>query len=191
MGHETLVKIMEQGVLAVIAKASPDEAVLVVKALYASGIRVGEITMRAQGALAVLEKVVNEFGDKVTFGAGDVRNADAAHACIKAGAEYTPTEVVTAWESHADAVMIFPCVAVGGSKYLASLKHAFSEIEMMPTGSLDLGTTREFLGAGACAVSVGSAFIDARTISQGSYVVFEDRGRRYLDEVAKARAKPS
>jgi 2-dehydro-3-deoxyphosphogluconate aldolase / (4S)-4-hydroxy-2-oxoglutarate aldolase len=215
--HETLVKIMEQGVVPVVADASPDEAVRVVKAVYGSGIRVVEITIGGPDTFAVLERLVDEFGDEVTFGAGTVLHPDAARACIKAGAEYivspvfnrrtvdavkheskamipgalTPTEVVGAWEYHADAVMIFPCGAVGGPKYLASLKHTFPEIEMMPTGSLNLETTSEFLKAGAGAVAVGTAFIDAKNIAQGNYVVFEERARRYLAEVARARARPA
>jgi len=206
---------MEQGVVPVIAGASPEEAVRVVKAVYASGIRVIEITIGGPETFKVLEKLVQEFGDQVTFGAGTVLHPDAARMCIKAGAEYivspvlnrrtidavkheskamipgalTPTEVVTAWEYSADAVMIFPCGAVGGPKYLASLKHTFPEIDMMPTGSLNLETTGEFFKEGAAAVAVGAAFIDAKTIAQGRYAIFEERARRYLAEAAKVRSR--
>jgi 2-dehydro-3-deoxyphosphogluconate aldolase / (4S)-4-hydroxy-2-oxoglutarate aldolase len=215
--HETLAKIIEQGVVPVIADVSPEEAARVIKAVYRRGIRVAEITMSAPGAFAVIEKLVDEFGDEVTFGAGGVLHADIANACLKAGAEYiaspvmnyptidavklqskamiagalTPTEVVTAWEAHADAVRIFPCTAVGGPAYLASLKHTFPEVEMMPAGSLNLETTSKFLKAGASAVAVGRAFIDAKTVAQGRYDVFEERARRYLAEVAKTRVRPA
>lgn len=206
---------MEQGVVPVIAGASPEEAVRVVKAVYASGIRVVEITIGGPETFEVLQKVVDEFGDQVTFGAGTVLHPEAARLCIKIGAQYivapvlnrrtidavknqskamipgalSPTEVLTAWESHADAVMIFPCGAVGGPKYLASLKHTFPEIDMMPTGSLNLETTGEFFKEGAAAVAIGTAFIDARTIAQGKYAVFEERARRYLAEAAKSRPR--
>ncbi len=211
--HETLAKIIAQGVVPVVASASAEEAARVVKAVHKRGIRVVEITMSRHGALAVLERLVDEFADDVMFGAGTVLHADTARACIKAGAQYiaspvlnlktidavkqqskamfagafTPTEVVTAWESHADGVRIFPCTAVGGPAYFGSLKHTFPEVEMMPTGSLNLETTSQFLKAGASAVAVGRAFIDPTIIAQGHYVVFEERARRYLAEVSKAR----
>ena len=67
----------------------------------------------------------------------------------------TPTEVLTAWEAGADVVKIFPCGNVGGPKYIKALKGPFPQIEMIPTGGLNLETAGEFLKAGACAVAVG------------------------------------
>jgi 2-dehydro-3-deoxyphosphogluconate aldolase / (4S)-4-hydroxy-2-oxoglutarate aldolase len=210
--HETLARIIQQAVIPVIGFAAPGEAVLVLKAVHKMGIRVAEITMSGPRALAVLERAADEFGDEMTFGAGAVLHADAALACIKAGAEYivspildrrtidavkhqskamisgalTPTEITTAWE-YADAVRIFPCATVGGPEYLGSLKQTFPEIEMLAAGSLNLETTGKFLKAGAGAVAVGRAFIDAKTIALGHYAVFEERARRYLAEAAKSR----
>src|SRR5258708_30494630 len=59
---------------------------------------------------------------------------------------------------------------------------------MIPTGGVNLATTAEFLKAGACAVAVGGELIDAKTIGEGRYEVFEERARLYLAEVAKGRA---
>lgn len=211
--HETLARIIDQAVIPVIAGASPEEAVLVLKAICKVGVRVAEITMGGPRALAVLERVADELGGEVTLGAGAVVGAEAARTCIKAGAEYiaspvldhrtidavkrqskamisgalTPTEVATAWESYADAVRIFPCATVGGPEYVGALKQTFPEIDMMPAGSLNLETTGKFLRAGASAVAVGRAFIDAKTIAEGHYAVLEERARRYLAEAAKAR----
>lgn len=210
-----LEKIGEMGVVPVIGTGSADEAVRVVEAVHRSGIRVVEITISVPGALQALERVVREFEGKVIFGAGTVLDPEIARACMLAGAEYivspclnprivelaknhskavvsgalTPTEVATAWEAGADAVMIFPSGAVGGPKYLRILKRTFPEIEMMPTGSLTLETMSEFLKAGAFAVAIGAAFIDSRNIAEGNYHIFEERARRYLAEVAKARGR--
>jgi 2-dehydro-3-deoxyphosphogluconate aldolase/(4S)-4-hydroxy-2-oxoglutarate aldolase len=211
--HETLARIIDQGVIPVIAGASPEEAVLVLKAICKVGVRVAEITMSGPHGLTVLERVACELGGEVTLGAGAVLGAEAARTCIKAGAEYiaspvldrrtidavkglskvmisgalTPTEVATAWESYSDAVRIFPCATVGGPEYVAALKQTFPEIDMLPAGSLNLETTSKFLRAGASAVAVGRAFIDAKTIAEGHYAVFEERARRYLAAAAKAR----
>ena len=99
----------------------------------------------------------------------------------------TPTEVLTAWEAGADAVKVFPCSAVGGAKYIKALKGPFPQIEMIPTGGVNLETAADFLKAGACAVAVGGELIDAETIKAGKYEVFEERARQYLEIVRKTR----
>jgi len=101
----------------------------------------------------------------------------------------TPTEVLTAWEAGADAVKIFPCGNVGGPKYIKALKGPLPQIEMIPTGGVNLETAGEFLKAGACAIAVGTEMVDAKTVKEGRYDVIEDRARQYLACVAKARAE--
>jgi 2-dehydro-3-deoxyphosphogluconate aldolase/(4S)-4-hydroxy-2-oxoglutarate aldolase len=101
----------------------------------------------------------------------------------------TPTEVLTAWEAGADVVKVFPCGNVGGAKYIKALKGPFPQIEMIPTGGVNLETTPDFLKAGACAVAVGSELVDGKTIKEGRYDVIEERARQYLAAVAKARAE--
>jgi 2-dehydro-3-deoxyphosphogluconate aldolase/(4S)-4-hydroxy-2-oxoglutarate aldolase len=99
----------------------------------------------------------------------------------------TPTEIVTAWEAGADCVKVFPCGAMGGPKYIRALKAPLPQIEMVPTGGVSLENTAEFLKAGAAAVAVGAELIDAKTIDEGRYEVFEERARLFLAQVAKAR----
>jgi 2-dehydro-3-deoxyphosphogluconate aldolase/(4S)-4-hydroxy-2-oxoglutarate aldolase len=48
----------------------------------------------------------------------------------------TPTEVLTAWHAGADVVKIFPASAMGGAKYLKSLKAPLPQIQMIPTGGV-------------------------------------------------------
>src|SRR5215468_8540666 len=95
----------------------------------------------------------------------------------------TPTEVLAAWEAGADVVKIFPAGNVGGPKYIKALKGPFPQIEMIPTGGVNLETTGEFLKAGACAVAVGSELVDAKSIAEGRYDVIEERTRQYLAAV--------
>ena len=149
------------------------------------------------------------------LGAGTVLDPETARACMLAGAEFfvtpalrvstiemakryskvifpgalTPTEVLTAWEAGADAVKIFPCGNVGGPKYIKALKGPFPQIEMIPTGGVNLETAGDFLKAGACAIAVGSEMVDAKTIKEGRFDVIEERARQYLACVAKARAE--
>lgn len=196
-----------------IRTSSAESAVRAIEAVYRGGIRAAEITMTVPGAIKALEKLADAFGDKLVLGAGTVLDPETARICMLAGAQFfvtpalnlktiemakryskiimpgalTPTEIVTAWEAGADFVKVFPCGALGGAKYIKSLKAPLPHIEMVPTGGVSLENTADFLRAGAAAVAVGAELVDAKTITEGRYEVFEERARMFLAEVAKAR----
>ena len=205
--------ITEIGIVPVVRTETADAAIRSIEAIYRGGIRAAEITMTVPGATRALEKVADEFGDRIVLGAGTVLDPETARTCLLAGAEFlvtpslsvktieiakryskvmipgalTPTEVLTAWEAGADAVKIFPCSAVGGAKYIKALRAPFPHIEMVPTGGVNLETVGDFLRAGACAVGVGGELIDSTHVREGRFEVFEERARRFLEAIAKAR----
>ena len=212
---EILAFITEVGMVPIVRTSSAESAILAVEAIYAGGIRAAEITMTVPGAIHALEKVADKFGGKIVLGAGTVLDPETARACVLARAEFfvtpslrlstiemakryskvicpgalTPTEVLTAWEAGADVVKIFPCGNVGGPKYIKALKGPFPQIEMIPTGGVNLETAGDFLKAGACAVAVGSELVDAKTIKEGRFDIIENRARQYLAAIAKARSE--
>src|ERR1022692_399282 len=213
--REILQFITEVGIVPVVRTSSAETAVQAVEAMYQGGVRAAEITMTVPGAIRALEKVADRFGDKIMLGAGTVLDPETARACMLAGAEFfvtpslrvstiemvkryskvicpgalTPTEVLTAWEAGADVVKIFPCGNVGGPKYIMALKGPFPQIEMIPTGGVNLETAGEFLKAGACAVAVGGELVDAKLIREGRYDLIEEKARQYLAAIGKARAE--
>lgn len=215
MQSKTLAGIMEIGIVPVIRTSTAEAAIKSIEAIYRGGIRAAEITMTVPGAIRALEKVADQFGDKIVLGAGTVLDPETARACMLAGAEFfvtpslnvatieiakryskpimpgalTPTEVVMAWQAGGDIIKIFPAGNMGGAKYIKALKGPFPQIEMIPTGGVNLETTPEFLKAGACAVAVGGELVDAKTIKEGRYEVFEDRARQYLACIQKARSE--
>jgi 2-dehydro-3-deoxyphosphogluconate aldolase/(4S)-4-hydroxy-2-oxoglutarate aldolase len=213
--QQILASMMEIGVVPVVRTPTADAAIRSIEAIHRGGIRAAEITMTVPGAIRALEKVADQFGDSIILGAGTVLDPETARACLLAGAQFfvtpalnlktieiaqrystpimpgalTPTEVVSAWEAGADIVKIFPASAVGGAKYIRALKGPFPQIEMIPTGGVNLETTADFLKAGACAVAVGGELIDGATIKEGKYDVFEERAREYLEIVQRTRAE--
>ena len=210
-----LSSITDIGIVPVVRTTSAESAIQAIAAIFRGGIRAAEITMTVPGALKALEKVADQFGDRIVLGAGTVLDPETARACMLAGAEFfvtpslklatiemvkryskvmmpgalTPTEVLAAWEAGADIVKVFPCGNVGGPKYIKALRAPFPHIEMIPTGGVNLETAGEFLKAGACAVAVGGELVDAKTIKEGRFEVFEERARRYLAVIAQARSE--
>ena len=211
--QQILAFIIDIGMVPVVRTATAEGAIKAIEAIYAGGVRAAEITMTVPGAIRALEKVADQFGDKIVLGAGTVLDPETARACMLAGAQFfvtpslkvstiemvkryskvicpgalTPTEVITAWDAGADIVKIFPCGNLGGPKYIKALKGPFPHIDMIPTGGVNLETAGEFLKAGACAVAVGGELVDAKTIREGRFDIIEERTRQYLAVIAKAR----
>jgi len=205
----------EIGIVPVVRTQSAEAALKSVAAIHAGGVRAAEVTMTVPGALKALEKLADQFGDKIILGAGTVLDPETARACMLAGAQFfvtptlklatiemvrryskvicagalTPTEVLTAWEAGADVVKVFPANMVGGPKYIKALKGPLPQVEMIPTGGVNLETAGEFLKAGACAVAVGGELVDAKLIRENRYEEMTERARQYLAVIAKARAE--
>ncbi|MBI3665324.1 MAG: bifunctional 4-hydroxy-2-oxoglutarate aldolase/2-dehydro-3-deoxy-phosphogluconate aldolase [Acidobacteria bacterium] len=211
--QKTLSSILEIGILPIVRAASSDAAARAAEAIYRGGIRAVEITMTVPGALRVLEKLADEFGDRVTLGAGTVLDPETARSSMLAGAEFivtpalklstieicrryakviipgalTPTEILTAWEAGADLVKVFPCGNVGGPKYIRALKAPLPQVEMVPTGGVNLETTADFLRAGAAAVAVGSELVSAKALAEGQFDLIEQTARQFLAVVEETR----
>lgn len=211
--QDVLRRVAEVGIVPVVRASSAEEAIEVVEAIRAGGISVLEITMTVPRAVRVIEQVVDTYGDEVVVGAGTVLDAETARACILAGATFvvspalntgtiemcrrysvavlpgalTPTEVVTAWAAGADVVKIFPCGALGGAKYLKSLKAPLPHIEMIPTGGVSLSTAASFIEAGALALGVGADLVDTQAIRDGQPEKVTEAARAYIAAVRDAR----
>jgi 2-dehydro-3-deoxyphosphogluconate aldolase / (4S)-4-hydroxy-2-oxoglutarate aldolase len=215
--QEVLSRIAEVGVVPVVRASSAEEAMQVVEAIKEGGVTVLEITMTVPRAVRVIEQLADRYGAEVVVGAGTVLDAETARACILAGAAFvvspslntgtielcrrysvavmpgalTPTEVVTAWQAGADVVKVFPCGALGGAKYLKSLKAPLPQIEMIPTGGVSLQTAAEFIEAGALALGVGADLVDTKAIRAGEARKVTEAARAYVAAVRAARGGAS
>ena len=210
---EVLKQIKEVGVIPVVRATTADEAMRAIDAIREGGISVLEITMTVPGAVGVIEQVAARFGNDALVGAGTVLDAEAAKACIAAGAQFivspalnletiaycreqdvavmpgalTPTEVVQAWNAGADFVKVFPAGAVGGASYLKALKAPLPQIELVPTGGVSLKTAADFIKAGAAALGVGADLVDIKAIREGQSGIITERAKQFVQIVHEAR----
>src|ERR1035438_515422 len=212
--EKSLGKIREVGLVPIVRAPSAEDALLAAEAIVAGNIGILEITMTIPNAIQVIEKVANKFGDKLLLGAGTILDTETGRAALLAGAEFlvtpalnlqvielarrygkpimpgalTPTEILTAWQAGADIVKVFPCGPVGGAKYINALKGPFPQIELIPTGGVNLETAPEFIKAGAAAVAVGGELVDANLLREGKLDVISANARKYVEVVRAARA---
>ena len=209
---QTLRRILEGGIVAVVRSDSPDRLVEVVRALAEGGVTAAEITLTVPDAIEVIRKVRDGLGDSIVLGAGSVLDPETARAALLAGAEYivgpglnldviklcrrygkvvmpgalTPTEVIAAWEAGADVVKIFPS-DLGGPAYLKALRAPLPQIRMMPTGGVDLATAKSFLQAGACCLGVGGSLVDAKAVASGDFARLRDLAGQFAGIVRDHR----
>lgn len=207
-------RIRTIGLVPVLRATSAKEAITIADAIIAGGVTVLEITMTVPGAIHVMQQLADHHGDRLLIGAGTVLDAETARSCLLAGAQFivspaldvrtielcrrysapimpgalTPTEIVTAWQSGADVVKVFPCSALGGAKYLKALQGPLPQIRLIPTGGVSLSTAAEFLDAGAFALGVGSDLVDAKAAAEGRTGVITENARKYIEIVQKQRS---
>ena len=206
---------LRAGVLVPVIRAdSADIAERVTDALVSGGVRTIEITMTVPDALTAIRSVASRFGADVLLGAGTVTDRMMALAALEAGAQFlvtpcvvvdviaaahehavpvlpgamTPTEIFSAWTQGADIVKVFPASHVGGASYIKALKAPFPQIELCPTGGVNLDTIAAFLDAGAAAVGVGGELVLKSAIASGAYDRITALARQYVQAIAGARA---
>ena len=211
--EEVLQALREIGLVPVLRAESVEKAMALATAIADGGVTVLEITMTVPGAMKVMRRLAEERPD-ILIGAGTVLDAETARMCILEGAKFvvspalnlatiemchrysiavlpgalTPTEIVTAWQAGADVVKIFPASAMGGAKYLKTLKAPLPQIEMIPTGGVSLATAKEFLESGAFALGVGADLVDAKAMADGKPEIVTESARKYLAIVKEVRS---
>lgn len=85
-------------------------------------------------------------------------------------------------------VKIFPCGALGGPKYIKALKGPLPQIEMVPTGGVNLENAAEYIKAGAGAVAVGTELVDLKALKEGKFEQIVETAKKFVQAVRDARA---
>jgi 2-dehydro-3-deoxyphosphogluconate aldolase/(4S)-4-hydroxy-2-oxoglutarate aldolase len=207
-------RIQDGNIVAVVRLDDLSKAVELTKALVAGGIASVEFTFTNPRAAEVITTVREAVGDEAFIGAGTVLDAETARIAILAGAEYvvtpsfrpetiqmcrrysiptvigafTPTEILSAWESGADFIKIHPA-SLGGPKYFKDVLAPFPHIKLIPSGGVTLENAPDFIKAGAVAVALGSALVDPKAIDRGDWSAITERAQSVSDSIAAAKAK--
>lgn len=214
--QEVFRRISEIGVIPVVRAASARDALRAAHALRDGGIPIVEITMTVPGAFEVIAEL-SKSDSVLLIGAGTVMDAATAERCIGAGTQFivspglngevvaavrargtlmiagalTPSEIMAAWHAGSDVIKIFPCDAVGGAKYIKSLKGPFPEIPFVPTGGVNLANIGDLIRAGVEAVGVGGELVSKSALASGDLGQISAAAEKYLAAVRDARGENS
>ena len=205
-------QVEREGIVAVIRIKAPEKVRAVVDAIGAGGVQALEVTMTVPGAVALIAELAPRMPKGFLLGAGTVIDPETALKVIDAGAQFvvspvfrrtvvsachdrgvaampgcfTPTEILDAWEAGADIVKVFPATALGPG-FFKDVRAPLPQIKMMPTGGVTLDNAGDWIRAGAVAVGVGTALLDAKAIADGDYRVLRDNAERIVANVRAAK----
>lgn len=197
---EVAAAIRRQRLVVVLRRiAPPARLVALVEELVAAGARVFEVTFDSDSAAADLvacrDALARNAAGPFLLGAGTVRTSGALEAALAARADFavspvfdpsivaaalgrglpfvpgalSPTEIDAAWRAGATFVKLFPASSVGPG-HVRELRGPLGEVELIPTGGIDAAGARAFLAAGAVAVGIGGAIVNATPADRAAIV---------------------
>jgi 2-dehydro-3-deoxyphosphogluconate aldolase/(4S)-4-hydroxy-2-oxoglutarate aldolase len=201
------------GVVAVIRLKDAGALRGTIDALAAGGVKALEVTMTVPGAVDLIADLAPTLPDDFLVGAGTVLDAETARRVIDAGAQFvvspvfsrevldechrmgvpsmpgcfSPTEIFDAWKAGADVVKVFPATALGPT-FFKDIRAPLPQLKLMPTGGVSIENAGEWIRAGAVAVGIGSALLDARAIADRRFDAITSGAQRLVANVAAARA---
>jgi 2-dehydro-3-deoxyphosphogluconate aldolase/(4S)-4-hydroxy-2-oxoglutarate aldolase len=196
--------------LIVVARAQRAEDYdAVLEVLIDAGIRSLELTLTTPGTFDRMPRLLAQFGEVADLGIGTVTNAADLARAVDSGASYlvtpitssafveqatdagvpivpgglTPTELFASWSAGASAVKVFPAGQVGPG-YLKDLRGPFPDIEVVPSGGVDLAGATAWLAADAAAVSVGGPLL-GDAFAGGDLAALRDRAQAFVEVCAR------
>ncbi|MBT2553843.1 bifunctional 4-hydroxy-2-oxoglutarate aldolase/2-dehydro-3-deoxy-phosphogluconate aldolase [Arthrobacter sp. ISL-5] len=189
-------------VVAVLRATHAKDYAPVIEALQRGGVLSIELTLSTPGVWGKLPRLKDRFGDALEIGVGTVTEAAEAETALDLGAAYivtpvtdpgvitacvgrgvpvypgglTPTELHAGWILGATAVKVFPASTVGAG-YVSQLRGPFPDIQVIPSGGVNIEDVPGWIRAGALAVSLGGPLL-GDAFSGGDLQELTARARR-------------
>ena len=209
---ETLNKIHEAGIVAVVRATSIEQAERITDACIEGGVAAIELTFTVPRADKLIEAMRTKYSSgEIIIGAGTVMDEATARIAILSGAEYvvapyfdeatvlccnrygvpsmpgigSVTEAVHAMEAGADVLKVFPGDILGAN-FIKDVHGPIPGAIMMPSGGVDINNVKDWIKAGAFAVGAGSSLTaGAKT---GDYKKITETGKIFVQRIKEARS---
>lgn len=158
--EDVVAAVKKTGVLPCIKLHEKGDWLRYAKAMYNGGARVIEVTMTTPGVIEAIEAISNEYkdiDDRLYVAAGTVLDAVSAREVI----------------IHGGTVLVNPCV--------------IPEVDLIPSGGINLTNAADFIKCGACAVSGARTFMDIEKIKQYGIEWITRQVSSFISVIAEAK----
>lgn len=207
-----LKKITDSGVVAVVRADTEAEAISISDACIKGGIKGIEITFTVAGADKIIHKLAQHYKNDsgVIIGAGTVLDVTTARIAILAGATFivsptfdletaeicnlyqipympgcmTITEMKEALKSGVDIIKLFPGNTYGPD-WIKGVKAPLPQVNIMPTGGVDLDNVEQWIKNGCVAVGVGGSLV--AHAKSGEFEKITADAKKFVEKVKLAR----
>lgn len=210
--EQIITKIKENGLVAVVRANDAEEAKKITEACIKGGCASVEITFTVPGAQKIIEELTDAYKpEEILVGAGTVLDAQTARIAILSGAQYivsssfdvetaklcnlyrvpympgcmTLKEISEALQYGVDIVKIFPGNVLKVD-FVKAVKGPMPQVEMMPSGGVDVNNVDQWIKAGCVAVGAGGSLTSgAKT---GNYEQITELAKQFSEKIRLARA---
>ena len=205
--YDIINKVINTGVVSVVRADDMEKATAIINGCMLGGINAIEVTFTMDFALELLEKY--RYTNAV-LGAGSVFDSETARLAILSGAEFivspsfdldtaklcnryhipyipgcmTITEVVTATSIGCDIIKLFPASQMGPG-FIKSIKAPLPNVQIMPTGGVDINNIGDWIKAGSICVGIGGEF--TKLADFGKHEEIASVAKAYVDKVREAK----
>ncbi len=209
----TISRIIDSGVIAVVRVESQEKAEKIAYACMSGGVHAIEITFTVSKAWEVIKKLSEKFSEnEIILGAGTVLNKETVKLAIEHGAKYivspgfdfdsaklcneldvpyfpgcmTITEMMNARKIGVEVIKLFPG-SIFGPSFVKAVRGPLPDIKIIPTGGVSIENVEAWIESGCVAVGVATELTaPAKT---GDYKGVTRLAKEFVSRVKKAREK--
>ncbi|MCD8846888.1 bifunctional 2-keto-4-hydroxyglutarate aldolase/2-keto-3-deoxy-6-phosphogluconate aldolase [Mammaliicoccus sciuri] len=204
--YKILNQLHENYLVAVVRGNDEDETKKIVDEIIKGGFKNIEITFTVPNAEEVINQVHKQYGDDIVLGAGTVLDAATAQIAINKGAQYivTPhldtnisklcniysipylpgcssaTEIIEALRYGSDLIKLFPGGQLGAG-FIKDIKGPVPNVELMPSGGVNLDNVSDWIEKGSFAVGIGGDL--TKEFTGNNFEVISEKAQKYVEAV--------
>ncbi len=204
--YKILNQLHENYLVAVVRGDDEDETKKIVDEIIKGGFKNIEITFTVPNAEEVINQVHKQYGDDIVLGAGTVLDAATAQIAINKGAQYivsphldtnisklcnvhsipylpgcsSATEIIEALRYGSDLIKLFPGGQLGAG-FIKDIKGPVPNVELMPSGGVNLDNVSDWIEKGSFAVGIGGDL--TKEFTGNNFEVVSEKAQKYVEAV--------
>ncbi|WP_206166086.1 bifunctional 2-keto-4-hydroxyglutarate aldolase/2-keto-3-deoxy-6-phosphogluconate aldolase [Mammaliicoccus sciuri] len=204
--YKILNQLHENYLVAVVRGNDEDETKKIVDEIIKGGFKNIEITFTVPNAEEVINQVHKQYGDDIVLGAGTVLDAATAQIAINKGAQYivsphldtnisklcniysipylpgcsSATEIIEALRYGSDLIKLFPGGQLGPG-FIKDIKGPVPNVELMPSGGVNLDNVSDWIEKGSFAVGIGGDL--TKEFTGNNFEVISEKAQKYVEAV--------